>query len=85
MALINCPECSKEVSNTCRNCIHCGYSLQISSTIETPFNAENPKGFREVIKKRKIIFIFALSALALAVAIILIFSFSSIYFSVVSR
>lgn len=25
MALINCPECGKEISDTSENCIHCGY------------------------------------------------------------
>lgn len=27
MALINCPECGKEVSDTAKKCIHCGYKL----------------------------------------------------------
>lgn len=27
MALINCPECGKEISDTCDACIHCGYKL----------------------------------------------------------
>ena len=28
MALINCPECGGSISDTSRNCIHCGYALQ---------------------------------------------------------
>lgn len=24
MALIKCPECGKNISDTCKNCIHCG-------------------------------------------------------------
>ena len=28
MALIKCPECNKEVSDTAKNCIHCGYVLK---------------------------------------------------------
>lgn len=28
MALINCPECGKEVSDKAENCIHCGYVLK---------------------------------------------------------
>lgn len=28
MAIINCPECGKEVSSEAVNCIHCGYPLQ---------------------------------------------------------
>lgn len=27
MALIKCPECNKEISNTANICIHCGYKL----------------------------------------------------------
>lgn len=27
MALINCPECNSPVSDTCEQCIHCGYAL----------------------------------------------------------
>lgn len=25
MALINCPDCQKEISDTARICVHCGY------------------------------------------------------------
>lgn len=28
MALINCPECNKEISDTTKSCPHCGYSLK---------------------------------------------------------
>ena len=28
MALIKCPECNKEISDTSRSCIHCGYKLK---------------------------------------------------------
>lgn len=28
MALIKCPECGKEISDTCSRCIHCGYALR---------------------------------------------------------
>ena len=27
MALIHCPECNKEVSNTAKMCPHCGYDI----------------------------------------------------------
>lgn len=27
MALVKCPECGKEISNTAKKCIHCGYRL----------------------------------------------------------
>lgn len=28
MALIKCPECGREISDTCNYCIHCGYRLK---------------------------------------------------------
>ena len=28
MALINCPECNKEISDKVESCIHCGYSIE---------------------------------------------------------
>lgn len=31
MSLINCPECGKEISDTCKKCIHCGYRLKKKS------------------------------------------------------
>lgn len=34
MALINCPECGKEVSDTAKSCPHCGYELKKSETKE---------------------------------------------------
>lgn len=27
MALIKCPECNKEISDTVESCIHCGYKI----------------------------------------------------------
>ena len=28
MALINCPECGKEISDTCKTCLYCGYNVK---------------------------------------------------------
>ena len=36
MALIKCPECNKDISNTTKNCIHCGYVLKEENTIKQP-------------------------------------------------
>ena len=36
MALINCPECNKEISDTAKNCIHCGYVLKEENNVIQP-------------------------------------------------
>ncbi len=36
MALINCPECGKEISDTAKNCIHCGYVLKEDNNTVQP-------------------------------------------------
>lgn len=33
MALVNCPECQKEVSDTVSQCIHCGYQLVTARSV----------------------------------------------------
>ena len=45
MALINCPECGKEISDKAKNCIHCGYplaSVDAKSVAGTTKNDESP-------------------------------------------
>ena len=41
MALINCPECNKEISDSARKCPHCGYPLK--EEVEVVY--EKKKGF----------------------------------------
>ena len=36
MAIINCPECGKEISDKSETCIHCGYPLKESMSEEVP-------------------------------------------------
>lgn len=36
MALIKCPECGKEISDTAKNCINCGYALKEENNIAPP-------------------------------------------------
>ena len=36
MALINCPECNKEISDTAKSCIHCGYVLKEENNVIQP-------------------------------------------------
>lgn len=38
MALIQCPECSKEVSSLAKTCIHCGYPISNIQSIEPDFS-----------------------------------------------
>lgn len=40
MALMNCPECAKEISDKSPVCIHCGYPIE-----KTPANAAQSDGF----------------------------------------
>ena len=35
MALINCPECGKQISDKAPVCIHCGYPIQTEQTVST--------------------------------------------------
>jgi len=53
MALINCPECQKEVSDKVENCIHCGYPFQKISAINPQNNIEN-NGIKKPSKEKKI-------------------------------
>ena len=41
MALINCPECGKEISDKAKNCIHCGYPLDSVKSENIPVVTEN--------------------------------------------
>ena len=36
MALINCPECNKEISDTVKICPHCGYKLPKTKNVQSP-------------------------------------------------
>ena len=57
MAIINCPECGKEVSDTATCCVHCGYNLKKNSGLQ---------------KKKKYLIICGLAALAVAAILIFI-------------
>lgn len=54
MALINCPECSKEISNKAKACPHCGYPLPTKE--ETIRKTEvKPKTANEIEHEKKVI------------------------------
>lgn len=40
VALINCPECGKEISDKSKNCIHCGYPLECNDESKKTENTE---------------------------------------------
>ena len=71
MALIQCPECGNNVSNTANKCPNCGYS------VKKHLRQENPK--RKIVKKK----IIALVVLMLVV--ISVFSLYSWYNKMVYR
>ena len=66
MALINCPECGKEISDSAQRCVNCGYTIlhietQMANTVKkTKFN------------KKKIIMFSIIGVLVVTLAIILI-------------
>ena len=45
MALIKCPECQKEVSDTAKNCIHCGYLMIKDLTLPEKLKKHKKKLF----------------------------------------
>ncbi len=47
MALIKCPECNKEISDTSDTCIHCGYKFK--NTIDPNQNVQNTNSNGKVI------------------------------------
>lgn len=49
MALINCPECGKEISDTTKVCIHCGYRLKQKRKEPKEDRKENKINIRKFI------------------------------------
>ncbi len=46
MALINCPECGKQISDSAKMCPHCGYELfdyKLRNVKKSPQYAPQPK------------------------------------------
>lgn len=72
MAIIKCPECGKEVSDTAKTCIHCGYVLKPES--EEP---RIQKKAKKTVNKKVLLIIPAIIIVA-AIATLLIFKNSVI-------
>lgn len=63
MALINCPECGKEISDKARECIHCGYTI-----------SKVKKNIFEIFQKHKILKLSIICIFILIILIVVIFS-----------
>ena len=62
MALILCPECGKEVSDTTKTCVHCGYVFKTS---------KKEKNFKELLSNKKVLVI---GLVVVVAAVLLIFT-----------
>lgn len=67
MALINCPECGKQISDKATKCIHCGYPVN-------PANLQNRVEPIESTVKRKSYFKYIIAFVAFLVVLILVLS-----------
>lgn len=71
MALINCPECGKEISDTAQSCPHCGYPIVSKETVNI---SAAPKTISNISKKRLRVLAIAIICLII-VGIVCIASF----------
>lgn len=72
MAIIKCPECGENVSDTCTTCIHCGYKLkqpqQTSTVVPDDNSATNISQSRSIQTPK---YFYAISMVVLFVVFIL--------------
>lgn len=66
MALINCPECGKQISNNAENCPNCGHPVNFKKNISSKQNK------KVVVKSREGCFLQTLNIGCLIVVIIII-------------
>lgn len=55
MALINCPECNKEISDKATVCPNCGYPLPVKEDTFTKQIAVRPKTTQDTEREKKVI------------------------------
>ena len=71
MALITCPECGKEVSDTAQSCPNCGYPIAQKEVVDKPVTDEDISNVSRKKSSKKIIIT---ACLIIAVAVGVIFS-----------
>jgi hypothetical protein len=67
MALINCPECGREVSDTASVCIHCGFKLKEEAEFASPIQQVEISSINLKSKKLKKLIVFLIVIAILAV------------------
>lgn len=82
MALIKCPECGKEISDTAKNCINCGYVLKEENNTAQPQTVivapEKGKSAKNSLNKGVTIVLFVLSISFIVYILANIFGFEEI-------
>lgn len=82
MALIKCPECGKEISDTAKNCINCGYVLKEENNTAQPKTVivapEKGKSAKNSLNKGVTIVLFVLSISFVVYILANIFGFEKI-------
>lgn len=74
MALIKCPECSKNISDKSITCIHCGYPLNLIINSESVSSKEEKEEKTLSSKNKKSVLLFLAAILALVVVAVSISS-----------
>lgn len=65
MALINCPECGKEISDSAMNCPNCGYPMQVESASTNKLKEDN-----KIPKKIPIVLMLCMAAVIIMMILI---------------
>lgn len=78
MALVKCPECGRKISDTTKNCIHCGYELSTKVNEQTQL-AEDVKLSnvepKKTVKKKAVFWSMIAVGGAIVICLVLFFAF----------
>lgn len=75
MALINCIECGKEISDKAERCVHCGFKIKKEYEIEPDkdfINDYEKENYEKVSNKENSYFILIISILLIVVGFLLL-------------